>query len=72
ADDKSLTIRNDIADTTDTDAISEPFVKGDQARGARTGSGMGLSIVKQIMTLNGLRFRVKSENRQFIAQIQIK
>lgn len=72
ADDKSLTIRNDIADTTDTDAICEPFVKGDQARGARTGSGMGLSIVKQIMTLNGLRFRVKSENRQFIAQIQIK
>ncbi len=72
ANDKTLTIRNDSDEMPEPDTVCEPFIKGNQARTARTGSGMGLAIVKQIMVLNGFRFSVKTEQQQFIAKIQTK
>ena len=33
---------------------------------------MGLTIVRQIMLLNGFRFSVQNENGQFIAKILLR
>ena len=70
ADAHSLTVQNDAAEIAEPEKLCEPLRKGDSARGARSGSGMGLAIVRQTMQLSGLRFAVRSENGKFTAIIQ--
>lgn len=71
---QELQIRNDIeaAEPAEPDALCEPFVKGDAARGTRSGSGMGLAIVKQICALHGFRLSVSAKDGKFTAAIRFK
>lgn len=48
--------------------LTDRFVRGDLSR-TTEGSGLGLSIAKNLTTLMGGKFTVKVENNQFIAQI---
>ncbi len=70
--DRFFRISND-ADTeqiADAEALCEPFVKGNAARGGESGSGLGLAIVKQIAEIHHLQFTVKTENGKFIAELK--
>ena len=71
ASEKGFAIRNDAADLPDPATVCEPLVKGESARTARSGSGMGLAIVRQIMQLHGFRFAVKAADGKFTAKIKI-
>ena len=69
--DHALKVENtaETGEIGDAAKLSEPFVKGDSARGARTGSGLGLSIVRQICTLHGFRLELSAKDHAFIAEI---
>ncbi len=71
ADSRSLRITNDVIETVkDAPDLIKAFRKGDAARSSCSGSGLGLSIVKQISDLHGFRFDVNSENKKFTAKIK--
>ena len=69
--DRTLRITNDIAadKIAHTETLSEAFVKGDSARSSRSGTGLGLSVVRQAAALNKLRFRIESGEHKFTVQI---
>ncbi len=71
ATEKEFAIRNDTDDLPDTTTICDPLIKGESARTSRSGSGMGLAIVRQIMRLHGFRLTVKAANGKFTAKIKI-
>ena len=71
ASEKGFVIRNDAADLPDPATVCEPLVKGESARTSRSGSGMGLAIVWQIMQLHEFRFAVKAADGKFTAKIKI-
>ena len=71
AENGTLTIRNST-DTPGTDnaaELAEPFAKGDPSRGNRSGSGIGLSIVRQIAALHRFRLDITNENGVFQATL---
>ncbi len=47
----------------------KPFVKGDDSRNGQRGSGIGLTIVKNIADILGYTFAIERENYIFIARI---
>ena len=53
------------------DSLCDPFVVGSKSRSGKTGSGMGLAIVKNICELHGYRLHVSCSGKQFIVQIQL-
>lgn len=55
-----------------TDDFCRPFSKADESRSNRTGSGIGLSIVKNIVNLSGYIFEAKAADGKFTAQIVFK
>lgn len=65
-------ITNEIekAPETETEALWQPFIKGDNARGQRKGSGLGLSIVKNICDIHGLKAELICEGNTFTVRIQ--
>lgn len=70
---QGLQIRNDTnADIPDVKVLSEPFVKGDDARDTRAGSGMGLAIVRQICALHGFRLDLSAKDGKFTAVIRFR
>lgn len=71
ASEKGFAIRNDAGVLPDPATVCEPLVKGESARTSRSGSGMGLAIVRQIMHLHGFRFAVKAADGKFTAKIKI-
>ena len=50
---------------TDPEELWKPFVKGDEARTGRSGSGIGLSIVQEIMQIFGYHGSLKTEDGEF-------
>ncbi|MGN1102381.1 MAG: sensor histidine kinase, partial [Huintestinicola sp.] len=64
-------IINDCADADKLDikALKKPFVKGDNSRSGRKGSGLGLSIAASAAERLGLKLSVSTENGKFIADI---
>lgn len=62
---------NDCADAErlDISALKKPFVKGDNSRSGRKGSGLGLSIAASAAERLGLKLSVSTENGKFIAEI---
>ena len=65
----SFKIINDIFENIDTKDLTEPFVTGDNARSKKTGSGLGLSIVKNAAELNGLKLSLSSAENKFTAAL---
>ena len=49
----------------DSEKLWEPFEKGDNSRGDRTGSGLGLSIVKNICNIHRLKSKITCEEGKF-------
>ena len=74
---KGLRVINSFGGTTSTDAsmdakkLSDPFYKSDKSRSGRKGSGIGLSIVKNIIEMHGWRFKTKVKDGVFVAEIQM-
>ena len=50
----------------------KPFVKGDNSRNSQKGSGIGLTIVKNIADLHGYILTIKCESDKFIAGLYFK
>lgn len=51
------------------DELLERFVRGDKARGSSEGSGLGLSIAKNLTELMGGKFEVKAEGYEYTAWV---
>ncbi|MBO4864467.1 MAG: HAMP domain-containing histidine kinase [Eubacterium sp.] len=72
---RSLRVINSISDmvsgdgSPDAKKLSNPFYKNDRSRSGRGGSGIGLSIVKNIIEMHGWRFKTKVRDGKFIAEI---
>lgn len=69
-----ITVENRYSgvEITDTDRLLEPFVKGDRSRSSRKGSGLGLSIVKNIADMHGFRFNISASGNVFRSEIRFK
>lgn len=68
---RTLCIENEIAEERipDADRLCEAFVKGDTARSNQSGSGLGLSVVRQAARLNRMKFTVESREHRFITAL---
>ena len=51
------------------DEIWKPFIKGDDSRSGRQGTGIGLTIVKNLVEQQGFHLRLKVEGDTFVAEI---
>lgn len=62
-----LSIKNEtrIIETTSGKEIAKPFVKNDKARGGRSGSGLGLSLVRNIIEIHGWTMKVIPRSNEF-------
>ena len=69
-----VTVSNDCrsADQLDTASLTEPFVKGDNARSGRKGSGLGLAIATEAAEKQGFALTVRAANGRFIAELKKK
>ncbi|MGN0683287.1 MAG: sensor histidine kinase [Oscillospiraceae bacterium] len=69
-----IRITNDCAeaDKLDVKALAEPFVKGDNSRSGKNGSGLGLSIATEAARRAGLALELSAENKKFIAVVRKK
>lgn len=54
-----------------TDELLKPFVKGDDSRGGITGSGLGLTIVNNIVKLLKCKMTVSTNENEFIVEIDL-
>lgn len=62
----------DTSLTLDPEELWKPFVKENPARGNRTGSGIGLTIVKNICSLHGFKAKIIYERFLFKVSITLK
>lgn len=64
-------IRNRINGQLQTPAnrLWEPFVKGDDSRNMQKGTGIGLTIVKNIADMHGFELKLKCEEGEFVAKL---
>lgn len=64
-------IRNAIKGELDVEAeeLWKPFVKGSNSRTETQGTGIGLTIVKNIAELHGFTFTLACEEEEFVAKI---
>lgn len=56
----------------DSDKLLNPFVKGDNSRKDVKGSGVGLSIVNNLVTAMGYKFDIEIKKEVFVAKIKMK
>ena len=72
AEKNKLRISNPFEGTLDAKTVCEPFRRGDAARGSQSGSGLGLSFVRQIAALQKLRLRITAKDGVFTAELKRK
>lgn len=70
-DKESFEIRNTMEGELDVsaDELWKPFVKGDNSRSEQNGTGIGLTIVKNVTDAHGFELALRCEKKEFIAQI---
>ncbi len=68
---KYLQISNEFegAENLDTVEIMKPFHKADKSRGNKNGSGLGLSISKNLLAANGIPLEVEVAAKKFTAKM---
>lgn len=68
---ESFEIRNTMEDKLEVlvDELWKPFVKGDNSRSEQKGTGIGLTIVKNITDVHGFELVLQCKEQEFIAQI---
>lgn len=68
---ESFEIRNEMQGELEVsvEELWKPFVKGDNSRNEQKGTGIGLTIVKNITDVHGFELVLQSEEKEFIAQI---
>ena len=54
------------------DELFEPFVKGEDSRSKNTGSGLGLSVVKQVMDMHGFDIHLKQPYGEYTKAFVLK
>ena len=71
---KEYTVENDSHEVSDKTAeeLWKPFVKGDNSRSAKLGSGLGLSIVKNICENQGFTPTLKKGGGKFAVTIKFR
>jgi len=69
-----ICIKNDCseADKLNADELTKPFVKGDNSRNGRKGSGLGLSIAAEAARRQGLSLEVKAQDGKFSVTVSQK
>ncbi|MBQ4465651.1 MAG: HAMP domain-containing histidine kinase [Oscillospiraceae bacterium] len=68
---QGIRFTNDADDTFgNVSDLAEPFAKGDASRSADSGSGLGLSIVRNIAAMQTLRLELRSEGNRFSAELK--
>lgn len=71
ADDDYLCISNDVTeDVENAYELIKAFCKGDSSRSSCSGSGLGLTIAKQIANLHDFWFNVDSKDNKFTVEIE--
>ena len=60
------------ADKLNADELTKPFVKGDNSRNGRKGSGLGLSIAAEAARRQGLSLEVKAQDGKFSVTVSQK
>ena len=55
----------------DAENLWKPFVKGDNSRSNKQGTGVGLAIVKNILELHGYVLKLSCEDGIFKVEIKI-
>lgn len=69
---EALTITNSTnMNYADVESLKQPFVKGDNTRGSK-GSGLGLSIADNNLSILGYRLELTSEKRTFTATVKFR
>lgn len=68
---ESFEIRNEMQGELEVsvEELWKPFVKGDNSRNEQKGTGIGLTIVKNITDVHGFDLALQSKEQEFIAQI---
>lgn len=67
-----MTISNTYSvgkDEPDELDLLKPFIKGDKTRSNKSGSGIGLTIAKNILELHGYKLSLKREENEFIVRV---
>lgn len=67
-----MTISNTYSagkDEPDEMDLLKPFVKGDESRSNKSGSGIGLTIAKNILELHGYKLSLRKEENEFIVKV---
>jgi nitrogen fixation/metabolism regulation signal transduction histidine kinase len=67
-----LQITNTYYETLDAAKLAEPFAKSDTVRSGNSGSGLGLTIVRQIMELHGFRLLLQMRDNVFSVEIRFR
>ncbi len=67
-----LQITNTCYETLDAAKLAEPFAKSDTARSGNSGSGLGLTIVRQIMELHGFKLLLHQKGDLFSVEIRFR
>lgn len=73
-DNNFITISNTYTaneDEPDELDLLKPFVKGSESRSNKSGSGVGLTIAKNIFELHGYKLSLKREEGKFIVRVNI-
>lgn len=69
--DSGIRFTNDTEGTIEnTAALAEPFVMGDNSRTSGSGSGLGLSIVRNIASMQKLHLKLRSDEGWFSAELK--
>ena len=65
-------IRNRLEGELETpvEELWKPFVKGDNSRNEQRGTGIGLTIVKNIADIHGFELSLQCEEQEFVAKIE--
>ena len=70
-DEKSYKVSNNVAFSLDMDVneLLKPFVKGDNSRSGKKGSGIGLTIAKNLCEQHGYKLELECKEGIFVAAI---